>query len=159
MNRQNRKTILIGWKEWCQLPALGLPLIKAKIDTGAKTSALHAFKIKSFQKKDIEYVRFCIHPIQGNNDIVRTCTAKVKDYRLVMSSNGAQEKRFVIDTKLILGNTEQSWNIELTLSDREPLRFRMLLGREALVKYVMIDPSADFLAGRFSKAKVCNVYG
>lgn len=149
---------IIGWKEWCQLPELGLPLIKAKIDTGARTSALHAFQIEPFKKNNTEYVRFCIHPIQKNNDIISQCTAEIIDRRMVTSSNGSQEQRYVINTPIMLGNTDHRWNIELTLSDREPLRFRMLLGREALIDNIIINPNRSFCAGQFSAQQVNAFY-
>ena len=131
--------LLIGRHEWCQLPDLNLSAIKAKIDTGAKTSAIHAFNIKSFYKKRTKYVNFDIYPIQGNKIVFVNCTKRVFDERYVMSSNGHKEYRFVIQTLLKLADC--IWQIELTLSNRDPLRFRMLLGLQALKNRVLIDPN------------------
>lgn len=158
MSLKNNELIHIGWKEWCCLPELELPFVKAKIDTGAKTSALHAFEIEPFQQDGVEYVKFCIHPLQRNNTLTRQCIAKVKDRRHVMSSNGAKEERFVIATTISLGKLAPKWMIEITLSDRDPLRFRMLLGREALSHHVMIEPGASYLTGRISKNTVSDSY-
>lgn len=149
---------LLGWREWCRLPDLHLPLIKAKIDTGAKTSAIHAFDIKPFTKKGIGYVGFSVHPIQGNDKIVTKCSAKIKDQRMVTSSNGSRERRYVIDTELQFENIDDVWNIELTLSNRDPLRYRMLLGREALRDFIIINPNKSFLMGKFKPSAVLKEY-
>jgi len=138
MKRQEYKKILIGWQEWCSLPNLKVKYIKAKVDTGAKTSALHAFNIKEKTIKSQKYVFFDVHPIQANDKIIISTKAKVVDERYVMSSNGSKEKRYVILTKLEMGNA--SFDIEMTLTNRDSLRFRMLLGRDALTKHFIIDP-------------------
>lgn len=132
----------MGWREWCGLPTLGIPLIKAKIDTGAHTSAVHAFDIEPFHRAGKLWVKFFIHPVQGNDQIIVPCTARVVDQRAVMSSNGHKEHRYVIETPLQMG--AQCWPIELTLSNRDPLRFRILLGRAALRGRVMIDPTHSY---------------
>jgi len=150
-----RKNIVVGWHEWCALPTLGIPAIKAKIDTGAKTSALHAFDIKSVHGEQ-NRVHFSIHPIQGNNNVVIHCHAPLLDERYITSSNGHKELRCVISTYLILGNI--SWEIELTLSDRDPLRFRMLLGREALKKNIIIKPSRSLCQGKITKSVLRELY-
>src|SRR5690242_9578726 len=131
--------LIIGWNEWCALPRLGIPSIKAKIDTGAKTSAIHADLIKPYEIKQKKFVKFRIHPLPKRNDISMICHAEVIDQRHVMSSNGHIENRYVITTPIRLG--DQEWDIELTLSNRDPLRFRMLLGREALQGHVVIVPN------------------
>lgn len=143
---QQANKLLIGWEEWCSLPELKLPAIKAKIDTGAKTSALHAFNIKTFSRDNMQLVSFCIYPLQRNKDVYITCEANVIDERMVMNSGGHKELRYVIKTPLILGN--QSWDIEITLSNRDPLAFRMLLGREALNGHVIIDPMKSMRQGK-----------
>lgn len=135
--------LLIGWREWCALPALNINEIKAKIDTGARTSALHAFDIEAFRKRGKEHVRFSVHPHQRDDKTVIHCEAKVIDQRYVTSSNGHKEERYVIATQLCLGKA--CWDIELTLSNRDPLRFRMLLGREAFKHHALIDPSRSYL--------------
>lgn len=135
--------MMIGWQEWCALPELKLPKIKAKIDTGAKTSALHAFNIKVKTEQGQKFVYFDIHPHQGDSKGSIACKAPVIDQRYVMSSNGHRERRYVIQTQIRLGT--ESWPIELTLSRRDPLKFRMLLGREAMQQHVIIDPAKKLL--------------
>ncbi|NKB47658.1 MAG: ATP-dependent zinc protease [Legionellales bacterium] len=130
------KKLLIGRNEWCQLPGLNIPAIRAKIDTGAKTSAIHAFNIKPLHRET--YVRFDVHPLQGDESILIHCQAPILDKRYIMSSNGHKEHRYVIVTSLKIDG--QCWDIELTLSNRDPLRHRMLLGRQALNHRVVIDP-------------------
>lgn len=134
-----KNKLLIGWQEWCSLPDLQVKYIKAKVDTGAKTSALHAFNIKEFIRNKVKYVSFDIHPVQDNDEIVVRTSARVTDERYVMSSNGHREKRYVITTELYLGNHQ--YDIELTLTNRDSLRFRMLLGRDALKSHCIIDPA------------------
>lgn len=148
--------ILIGWSEWCQLPQLNLPAIKAKIDTGARTSSLHAFNITPFKQDGKDWVHFEMHPLQYNDSLVVQCKAPIVDERSVMSSNGSKEHRYVITTPLKLGN--EIWDIELTLSNRDPLRFRMLLGRAALQKHTLIDPNRRYCNGKISKSKALLLY-
>ncbi len=126
-----------GWEEWIALPALGLPAIKAKIDTGARTSALHAYDIETFGTSAKPKVRFDVHPIPGREDIVITCSAPIVDRREVTSSNGESEQRYVIETRLEVGG--QSWPIEITLTNRAGLSSRMLLGRQALNDHITIS--------------------
>ena len=148
--------ILIGWEEWCALDQLNIPAIKAKVDTGATISALHAYDIKGYKKGDETFVRFIAHPLQGDLKLSIPCHAKVIDRRYIMSSNGHKEKRYVISTTLGLG--EHSWDIELTLSNRDPLQFRMLLGREALSKKVLIDPARSRCQGSINKKELKALY-
>jgi len=148
--RKRQKLILhgklvLGWREWCDLPVLGLPKIKAKIDSGARTSALHAFNIKPFTKDGKPMVGFDVHPIQRNDDYCVHCEAELVDRRLIRSSNGEKELRCVIKTPCHIGN--RAWNIELTLTNRASMRFRMLLGREALRHHAVVDPVVSFLQG------------
>lgn len=152
-----KNRIFIGWNEWCELGDLHLPAIKAKIDTGAKTSALHAFDISPLTRRGIEYVKFSVYPLQNNEDIIVNCIAKVVDHRRVMSSNGHQEQRYVISTNLTLG--ERTWPIQLTLSNRDPLRFRMLLGREALKKQTVIVPKYQLMQGERDPVQLKSLYG
>jgi len=140
----------IGWKEWFALDCLSLPAIKGKIDTGAKTSSLHAFNIESFYIENVEYVQFDIHPLQKNKNLVRTCVERVIDRRMVSDSGGRKEKRFVIKSDLRIG--ESKVRIELTLANRDTMAFRMLLGREAIKQAkMMVDPSKSFLQGKLKK--------
>lgn len=148
--------MMVGWNEWCALPELHIPAIKAKIDTGAKTSALHAFNIHPFAHHGKHFVRFDLHPLQSNDKVVVTCRAAVIDQRYVMSSNGHKEHRYVISTTLRLGSS--AWKIELTLSNRDPLKFRMLLGREALNHRVIIDSSHVLLHGKISHEMLEELY-
>lgn len=131
--------LLIGRNVWCQLPDLHLPVIKGKIDTGAKTSALHAINIRVIRRNGKKFVKFDVHPLQRNKKILISCKAPLIDTRHIMSSNGHIEHRYVIETTLVIAN--QEWKIEMTLSNRDPLRYRLLLGREALIHRVLIDPS------------------
>ena len=150
------KKLLLGWQEWCSLPNLKVQYIKAKVDTGAKTSSLHAFNIKETYKNKKKYVSFDIHPVQFNDDIIVSAKALVVDERYVMSSNGHKEKRYVIATLLTIGNI--SYTIELTLSNRDPLRFRMLLGRDALRPFCLIDPAKSSCLEKYSKSFVTKHY-
>ena len=146
----------IGWQEWVKLPNLGVPAVKAKIDTGAKTSSLHAYNIQRKRRARGDYVSFVIHPLQGNDAVSIPCCVPIIDERGVMSSNGSLEQRFVIHTPLVLGT--ETWNIELTLSNRDPLRFRMLLGREALRGHTIIDPSRSLILQKHKKKELIKLY-
>lgn len=138
---------IVGWKEWVSLPDLDLPSIKAKIDTGATTSSLHAYKITYVRKGEKRYVRFEVHPIQNNKKIKVTCTAPLIEKRSVKSSTGELTKRPVIKTTLKIGDS--IWEIELNLTNRDSMGMRMLIGREAL-KRVLVNPTNKFLHGRLS---------
>ncbi|ADM09514.1 possible ribosomal protein S6 modification protein [Parvularcula bermudensis HTCC2503] len=125
--------LTLGWAEWCALPTLGLPAIKAKVDTGAKTSALHAFTIQPFGPAGRRKLRFGIHPIPERPEFEVYCSADIVDQRDVTSSNGETESRYVIETPIRIGPYE--WPIQLTLSDREGMSYHMLLGRQALTEF------------------------
>ena len=125
-----------GWEEWISLPDLGLPAIRAKIDTGARTSALHASFIEPFGPASRPRVRFQVHPVPGREDLAIACSADVVDRREVTSSNGEAELRYVIGTTLAVAG--QSWPIEVTLTDRTGMASRMLLGRQALAGHISI---------------------
>ncbi len=145
----DRAPFIVGWEEWLALPDLGLPAIRAKIDTGAKTSALHAFAIEPFGQLSAPMVRFGVHPVPGREDITRVCTAAVFDRREVTSSNGEKETRFVIRTRLVLG--DRDWGeIETTLANRESMAYRMLLGRQAIRGGLLVDPGASFVQPKLS---------
>lgn len=136
----------MGWREWVSLPLLDIPRIKAKIDTGARTSALHAFYIDAFTAKHVTKVRFGIHPLQRNVTKTVECEAVVVDYRWVSDSGGHREKRYVVNTLIELGS--HTWPIEITLTNRDSMRFRMLLGRTALNKPWVVYPSQSYLWGK-----------
>lgn len=137
---------LIGWREWVDLPQLGIGRMKAKIDTGARTSALHAWDIEPFEIDGAPWVRFNLHPIQRNNHTVISCEAAVTDRRFVRNTGGKQEMRYVIETGVTLGNV--SWTIELTLTNRDKMGFRLLLGRTAVKNRFLINPGRSYIASR-----------
>ncbi|MBE9221630.1 ATP-dependent zinc protease [Cyanobacterium stanieri LEGE 03274] len=140
---KNQSLPLIGWREYLALPTLGVTKIKAKIDTGAKTSALHAFNVKIVEKDNQNIVEFEIHPIQKDNQTSIFTTAPLLEYRTVKNSGGIAETRPVIETKIILGNI--SWAIALTLTNRDSMGFRMLLGRDAVKNRFLVDTGNSFL--------------
>ena len=148
-----REKTTIGWEEWCALPDLGLPAIKAKVDTGAKTSALHAYAIKKFTQDGKTYVRFKIHPLQRDRKVVRECVAPLVDQRTVISSNGERELRYVISTTLQFKGA--SLRAELTLTSRHKMAFRMLLGREALRRArFLVDPAKSHMTGKIKNPQL-----
>lgn len=148
---------IIGWKEWFSLDCLALPAIKGKIDTGAKTSSLHAFNIESFYIEDVEYVQFEIHPLQKNKKLVRPCVARVVDRRMVSDSGGRKEKRFVIKSDLCVG--EKKIRIEITLANRDSMAFKMLLGREAIKQLnMLVDISKSFVLGKEKRSEILKLY-
>jgi hypothetical protein len=137
---------LIGWKEWLALPDFGIPAIKAKIDTGARTSALHTFSIEEYTASGRIMVRFGIHPLQKRQDVQLFCHAPVLERRRVKDSGGHAETRYVVETTAVLGAVQ--WPIQITLTNRDKMLFRMLLGRTALQQRFLIDPSRSYVFGR-----------
>lgn len=140
------KLPVIGWREWIALPELNVPLVECKVDTGARTSALHAFYLEPFEEKGIRRVRFGLHPVQGDTEQEIHCVADVFDERVVSDSGGHKETRFVIRTPVVLGN--DTWPIEITLTNRDTMRFRMLLGRTALSDNFIVDPALSRQMGK-----------
>lgn len=137
---------VIGWREWLKLPDLGVPRIKVKVDTGARSSALHAYDVMEFTKDDEVWVRFKIHPKQRSSKRVVVAESKVLDYRMVKNTGGKSTKRPVIVTNVtLLGIT---WPVELTLANRDEMGFRMLLGREAIRGRMLVDPGGSYYGGK-----------
>ncbi|AMW30386.1 MULTISPECIES: ATP-dependent zinc protease family protein [Oscillatoriales] len=141
LNKQQRD--VIGWREWLALPDLGVSAIKAKIDTGARSSAIHAFDVHHFGDEDERMVEFKMHPKQRNSTETVTATAKVLDQREVRNSGGHSEERIVIVTTAQLRGHE--WQIELTLTNRDVMGFRMLLGRAAVRERFLVHPGKSYL--------------
>ncbi|MCB9569200.1 MAG: ATP-dependent zinc protease [Myxococcales bacterium] len=133
---------VIGWREWVALPELGIPAIKAKIDTGARTSALHAVDLERFTRRGVDWVRFCVHPHQRDVESSVVAEAEVIDERIIRNSGGHSESRPVIAAVALLG--AESLTIELTLTNRALMGFRMLLGREAVRHRFLVDPGASY---------------
>lgn len=138
--------LTFGWREWVGLPALGIERIKAKVDTGARTSALHAFEVRPYTEDGRQRVEFRMHPLQKDSDFVVDCHADVVDTRIVTDSGGHKEERFVIETMLSIGDHE--WSIEATLTSRDTMLFRMLLGRTAIRHRGCVDPARSYLVGK-----------
>lgn len=143
--REGESLQVLGWREWLSLPELGIARIKAKVDSGARSSALH---VTTLEVLEDDRVRFSLRPLQ-NSERVQWCEAELIDRRWVTDSGGHRELRPFIRTGIVLGG--QSWDAELSLSARrDSMRFRMLLGRTALAGRFTIDPAASFVQGRLT---------
>ena len=141
--------MIVGWREWVALPELEIPAVKAKVDTGARTSALHAFRVEPFERDGRLHVCFDLHPLRRRPALALRCTAEVLDRRVVSDSGGHRERRYVIRTPVQLG--PRVWPIELTLTNRETMLFRMLLGRTAMAD-LLVDPNTSYRFGRSLRA-------
>ena len=141
----------IGWREWVKLPELEIPFIKAKVDTGARTSSLHAFDLEIVKKRGKDYARFSVHPEQRKSQPVIEVEAKVHEYRYVKSSTGHETKRPVIITDIELHG--ETWPIELTLANRDEMGFRMLLGRESFRGRMLVDAGKSYYSAKPKRKK------
>ncbi|MEC8554559.1 MAG: RimK/LysX family protein [Planctomycetota bacterium] len=143
---------VIGWREWVSLPDLGIPRVKAKVDTGARSSSLHAFDLEHFEVEGGKRVRFSVHPRQRNMSHSMQCEAKVIDFRSVRSSSGEASRRPVIRTQVrLLG---QTWEVDMTLANRDEMGFRMLLGREAFRGKFLVDAGGSYYGGKPKKKRL-----
>jgi len=146
MTTSSEKPAVLGWREWVGFPELGIPQIKAKVDTGARTSCLHAFRLEGFERDGQPWIRFDIHPRQGNTQEVICCEAPLLEQRVVRDSGGHEELRYVIETTISIGS--ESIQAEVTLTDRDSMKFRVLLGRTAIRGNYLVDASRSYLRGR-----------
>ncbi len=150
-HKEKYPSLIIGWREWLDLPNLGIAEIKAKIDTGARTSALHAFHVKEVDKNGKKMVQFQVHPYQKDKETTVNCEAELLEWRDVKDSGGHKQNRPVILTPVEVGG--QLWEIELTLTNRDVMGFRMLLGREAVRKRFLVDPGTSYLLSKSKTTK------
>ena len=153
--QQVTNIIELGWREWVALPNLNLPAVKVKVDTGAKTSALHSFDIQRYRSNNIDMVKFLVNPVQKNTQLVVECHSPILDQRAVIDSGGHKEVRYVIESLISIGN--KSWSIELSLTNRDTMQFRMLLGRRAMEQCAIVKPGASYLNGKLDHQILYNL--
>ena len=156
MQKKTNTLKIVGSDEWCTFKRLGIPAIKARVDSGAKTSSIHASNIEIFSKNGVDWVRFEVDPIQDHPHVLVQCEAKLLRRKVVKSSMGASEERLMIRTPLTLGG--DTFSIKLTLASRDTMNYRMLLGREALNGRYLIDPSQHCLLGQLSMETALRKY-
>ena len=144
--RRHRDKTVIGWREWLSIPTLGIESIKAKVDTGARTSSIHAFDLKTFTDRGAPHASFVIQPLQRRRNPRVECIAEIFDERVIKSSTGHEQRRYVI--RVDVGLAGQTWPIELTLANRDEMGFRLLLGRQAIRGRFLIDTARSFIADR-----------
>lgn len=142
---------IIGWREWVSLPDLGIPFIKSKVDTGAKSSSLHALQLETYMRDGEEYIRFLVPPYQRSERGAVRCDLPLHDRRVVRSSSGDASERYVIQTTVRWKG--RSWLVDVTLANRTKMAFRMLLGRETLRGRVLVDSDRSFCGGRPRRKK------
>jgi hypothetical protein len=141
----------IGWREWVGLPDFGIDRIKVKVDTGARSSSLHAFDLRVFEREGEKWARFEIHPVQRTRDDTKVVEARIEEFRSVRTSSGKATLRPVIVTRVRLSGS--TWPVELTLASRDEMGFRMLLGREAIRRRFLVDAGRSYCAGRPRRRK------
>lgn len=146
---------LLGWREWAMLPDLGINQIKVKVDTGARSSALHTLELEPYVKDNENWLMFRLDPSHKQNGAVIECHAPIKDKRVVANSGGHKQRRYVIETKIIFGH--YLIQAEITLTKRDTMRFPMLLGRTAMNKRFHIDPHASYLQGKPSSVNMIDL--
>ena len=149
--KRSRTLPIIGWREWVSLPDLGIDRIKVKVDTGARSSSLHAFDVEQFQRNGEDWVRFKVHPVQRRRSTVVQLESKMLDAREVRSSSGKASLRPVIVTSVDLHGF--SWPVELTLANRDQMGFRMLLGRQAIRRRFLVDAGNSYFGGKPPKSR------
>lgn len=154
MNDPITDKLTVGALEECDLPELNITALNIRIDTGAKTSSLHVDNIVTEDREGVEWVSFDIHPDIHNVERVVRRSAPVKQQRTIKSSNAEKEQRKVIDTTITMGG--ESWQIEVTLTDRSSMSYLMLLGREAMLTRILVDPSEEYLLGKRDESAVIN---
>ena len=147
---------IIGSEEWCAFKKLKIPAVRARVDSGAKTSSIQAAEIKLIKKNEEFWVRFSVFPIQGNNTVKVICKAKLVDKRSIKGSFGISEERFIVKTPVTIG--KDTFDIELSLANRNTMEFRMLLGREAMIGRYIVNPAEKHLQKKYSKKQVAAKY-
>lgn len=150
MSEPTHSSTVAGWREWVSLPDADVRWIKAKLDTGARTSALHAFDVEELEREGNAFVRFSIHPWQKSEEDARTVELPLLDRRLVRSSSGHEEERLAVPMRMLLAGREIT--AEVTLTDRDEMGFRMLIGREALAQGYLVDSGISYAGGRPRRA-------
>jgi ribosomal protein S6--L-glutamate ligase len=147
---------IIGSEEWCAFNQLKMPAIRARIDSGAKTSSIQATEIKLIEKNDEDWVRFVVYPIQKNSSVKVICQAKLIGKRSIKGSFGISEERLIITTPVSIG--EDTFDIELSLANRNTMEFRMLLGREAMANRYVINPAVKHVQKKYLKKEINALY-
>jgi hypothetical protein len=150
-SRKIENKLIVGWREWISIPDLGIKSIKAKMDTGARTSALHTYFIEPTGSSEKPLVRFGVHPSQKSDKNGIICTADVIDQRRIVDSGGHPELRYIIRTSIVVGG--EKWPVDLSLTNRANMRFRLLIGRSAISEKLIIDPHHSFTLGKPFKSK------
>ena len=148
--KQGVDRTLIGWREWVAFPTWGVEAVKAKVDTGARTSAMHAFDLESFERDGAPWVRFAVHPWQRSSEDEIVVEAARIDHRTITSSSGTRTDRPVVRSRIDIAG--EAFDVELTLTRRDEMGFRLLIGREALRQRFVVDPARSYLGGKPSRA-------